>query len=328
MKIRSFASAFLKNPGVGLGLAFIFLYRKILSPALHAVFGAKSFCRFSPSCSEFARQALITHGFFTGTLLSAWRILRCNPFCKGGFDPVPEKNEPLFRRPRIGLFGGSFDPVHNAHLSLAETAKKALRLDRVIFIPAAHSPLKNSVPTASSAQRLEMLREALRDVPATEISDWEISRGGKSYSIETVRHFEEIFPRAKFFWIFGGDQLAQLDHWFDAEALCKKVVFAAACRNANELPPIPETLRDKARVVPVPLPRIDLSSTEIREKISRGAFDEIHNCLPRSVLTIIREQKIYQENHADDSKNNAKESISSRQIEDDKNYEEPCWNDR
>jgi len=328
MSFRSRVLAFLKNPAVALGLAGIFVYRKILSPTMHAVFGAKSFCRFSPTCSEFARQALLKHGFFAGTALATWRILRCNPFCRCGFDPVPEKGEPLFRCPRIGIFGGSFDPVHVAHLTLAETARKTLRLDRVIFVPAAHSPLKNSAPKASDKQRLEMLRGALDGVPATEISDWEISRGGESYSIETVRHFEEIFPRAKFFWIFGADQLAKLDRWFCAETLCQKVVFAAACRDGNALPPVPERLRGIAKIVPVPLPRIDLSSTEIREKISRAAFDEIRNCLPAKVLTIIREQKIYQTNHANAPKIDDKKSESERQIEADKSYEEPCWNDR
>lgn len=328
MKFFSGVQKKFSRAGVAVGLAGIAFYRKILSPALHAVFGAKGFCRFSPTCSEYARQALLAHGFFIGTALAVWRISRCQPICRGGFDPVPAKGEPLFRRPRIGIFGGSFDPVHAAHLALAVAAQKKLRLDRLIFVPAAFSPLKNSAPCAPDSARLKMLRAALADLPGTDVSDWEISRGGKSYSIETVRHFEEIFPRAKFFWIFGADQLAQLDLWHDAETLCKKVVFAAMCRNADALPPVPERLCGIAKIVAVPLPRIDLSSTEIRSRVARGAFDELRDCVPASVLTIIREQNLYRENYAENQENDSGENARARQIEADKNYQEPCWNDR
>lgn len=325
----------LKRPGVSAGLAFIVFYRKIISPALHLLFGGNGFCRFTPTCSEYARQALLRHGFFTGTLLATWRILRCNPFCKGGPDCVPEKGKPffrLFRRQRIGIFGGSFDPVHNAHLALAKTAREILKLDRLIFVPAAQSPLKSVAPSAPDDLRVAMLEEAIREIPATEISTWELEQGGKSWSVRTVCHFEETMPRAKFFWIFGADQLAQLDKWREAETLCRKVSFGVMCRDADTLPDVPAPLRKLARVVPIPLPRINLSSTEIRNKISNGKFDELRDCLPQGVLTIIQSHQLYS-SHADDKKNyrnkkNESDEARRRQIEDDKNYCEPCWNDR
>ena len=321
-----------KRPGVTAGLALIAVYRKIISPALHAVFGGNGFCRFTPTCSEYARQALISHGFFAGTLLSAWRILRCNPFSAGGPDPVPARGEPLFRCPRIGLFGGSFDPVHNAHLALAKVASETLKLDRIIFIPAAQSPLKNTAPGAPEKDRIAMLKKAVEILPEAEISTWEIEQGGKSWSILTVEHFENIFPRAKFFWIFGADQLAQLDRWREADRLCRKVTFAAMCRNADALPDVPASLREIARIRPLVLPRIDLSSTEIRKKIAEGNFDELRDCLPQDVLSIIQNHKLYS-SHADHKENNRHQEnehdeARRRQIEADKNYREPCWHDR
>lgn len=292
-----------RRPGVAFGLAGISFYRRIVSPALHAIFGGNGFCRFTPTCSEYARQALLEYGFFTGTLLAAWRILRCSPLSAGGADPVPARGEPLFRRPRIGIFGGSFDPPHAAHLALARAACEALRLDRIIFVPAAQSPLKERAPGASPDQRLQMLRAAVGAFPRAEISDFELSHGGKSWSILTAEHFEEKYPRARLFWIFGADQLAQLDKWRDAERLCRKVVFAVMRRDAETLPDVPETLKKIARVVPLTLPPIAMSSTEIRAKLAAGKFDELRDCVPPAVLTIIRENQLYR-NHADSQENN------------------------
>lgn len=334
-----------RRPGVALGLAVVAFYRRVVSPALHAVFGGDGFCRFSPTCSEYARRALIEHGFLTGTLLAAWRILRCSPLSAGGEDPVPARGEPLFRRPRVGIFGGSFDPPHAAHLELARTAAETLRIDRLIFVPAAQSPLKTRAPGASPELRLRMLRAALAAFPRAEVSDWELSRGGKSWSILTAEHFEEKFPRAKLFWIFGADQLAQLDHWRDAERLCGKVTFAAMRRGSETLPPVPEALRGVARVVPLTLPPIAMSSTEIRAALAAGAFDELRGCVPPAVLTIIRENQLYR-NHADSQEDhdeeNSDETRSRRREEDDdekaerarrrieldKAWREPCWRDR
>lgn len=326
-----------KRPGVYLGVAGIVFYRKAISPILHLFSGGRGCCRFSPTCSEFARQALLKYGFFTGGVLSVWRILRCNPFNAGGLDPVPEKGEPFFRRPRIGLFGGSFDPVHNAHLTLAREACRALKLDKLIFIPAAQSPLKQSTPGASSELRLAMLRAAIANSDKAEVSAWEIEHGGKSWSIRTVEYFEDAFPRAQFFWIFGADQLAQLDKWREAERLCRKVCFAAMCRDGDVLPDVPESLRGVAKVVPLKIGRIDLSSTEIRTKIADGKIEELRNCVPGEVLSIICENNLYrhgdyqnckENNDSDDQARVRDQEVRRRQIEDDKNYCEPCWNDR
>ena len=138
-----------------------------------------------------------------------------------------------------------------------------------------------------------MRRAALAPSPRAEISSWELEQGGTSWSVRTVEHFEDAFPRADFFWIFGADQLALLDKWRDAERLCRKVKFAVMCRDAAALPPVPAALRGVARVVPLAIPPMDLSSTEIRAKVAAGKIDELRGCVPAEVLTIIRENHLY-----------------------------------
>ncbi len=258
---------------------------------------------------------------------------------------MPPRGQWRLRRERIGLLGGSFDPVHNAHLALAQSALRALRLDRLIFIPAAQSPLKKNAPHATEAQRVAMLRAALGTVPATqkatmEISPWELSRGGKSWTVDTVDHFEEAFPRARLFWIMGADQLKILDRWHRADALCHKVVFAVMRRQGETLPPVPAALQGVACIVPLDTPPMEVSSTEIRRAVASFDEEKLRHCVPESVLTIIRDEKIYLSyNNADPETQNedapaaacAREENAARAekiLRADKAHREPCWNDR
>ena len=122
-------------------------------------------------------------------------------------------------RQKIALYGGAFDPVHIAHLQLARSVLVQEIVGRVLFIPAAHSPLKRHGPLASDSQRLEMLRLATADEPRFSVSDYEIKRGGVSYSYRTVEHFCSQMPGAQLFWILGADQFEQLDQWREAAKL-------------------------------------------------------------------------------------------------------------
>lgn len=274
-------------------LGLITFYRRAISPALHAIFGSEGFCRFSPSCSEYARQAFMRHGFLKGFALSSYRLLRCNPLCPGGADPVPPKGRWRNRYEKVGIFGGCFDPVHNAHLTLAEVARDALGLDRVIFVPAAHSPLKEGDPHAGGEYRLAMLNAAIDKKAGFEVSDWELTRGGVSYSIETAKHFSEMFPFAEFYWLLGADQLAALDKWRDVGSLARIVRFAAMCRDGDSLPSLSGDLAKCVSVEPLSVPPVDISSSFIREKISTLSDEELENYMPRSVIRIIRKNKLY-----------------------------------
>ena len=116
-------------------------------------------------------------------------------------------------RQQIALYGGAFDPVHNAHLQLARSALEQGMVGEVCFIPAAQSPLKQHGAFASDAQRLEMLALATADKPHLEVSDYEIVRGGVSYSYQTAEHFCSRRPDVEFFWILGADQFELLSQW-------------------------------------------------------------------------------------------------------------------
>ena len=119
---------------------------------------------------------------------------------------------------RIGLFGGSFHPIHNGHLHLAHTAMEQLHLQHVIFVPAYCSPFKQkSAYTVSDAHRLAMCRLAVAGEPAFSVSDYELNREQVSYTIDTISHFQEQNPEAAFVLLMGSDMLLQFDHWYRSE---------------------------------------------------------------------------------------------------------------
>src|ERR1700690_2147142 len=114
---------------------------------------------------------------------------------------------------KIGLFGGSFDPVHLGHLLVAQAAIEELGLDRLFFIPAAQSPFKPDSPTAPASIRLQLLRLALAGRTNCEIDEQEIRRGGVSYTVDTLRDYAKKFPAAKLFYLIGADNIAKLNEW-------------------------------------------------------------------------------------------------------------------
>jgi nicotinate-nucleotide adenylyltransferase len=190
---------------------------------------------------------------------------------------------------KIGFMGGSFDPVHCGHLQAARDACKFVRLARVIFVPAAHAPLKSSAPQASAADRLAMLRAAIKGEPRFAVSDHEIRQGGVSYTIDTMRHFRAEFPGARLHWIIGADQLARLPQWREIDALAKLVHFVVMDRPGTVVRP------------PAALPRLRwsfcaghrlaLSSTALRARVRRGW--PIDRLTPHKVIELIRQRGLY-----------------------------------
>src|ERR1039458_4392151 len=120
---------------------------------------------------------------------------------------------------KLGLFGGSFDPVHLGHLLVAQAALEALALDRLFFIPAARSPFKPEANPAPAPIRSQLLRLALAGKTNCEIDEQEIRRGGVSYTIETLRDYTRRFPRAELFYLLGADNAAKLGEWREAGEL-------------------------------------------------------------------------------------------------------------
>ena len=174
---------------------------------------------------------------------------------------------------RIGLFGGSFNPIHSGHINLAVSVMEKLMLDKVIFIPSGLAPHKSSSEYADSADRLEMCRLATEEYESFEVSDYEINKSGKSYSVYTVEHFRKIFPDDELFLMVGSDMLLTSDTWFRYEDILKNAVLAAVSRNGNdfdELYKMTERLSDLGRIVVVNNDAITISSSKIRKMIKNN----------------------------------------------------------
>ena len=187
---------------------------------------------------------------------------------------------------KIGLLGGTFDPIHIGHLLMARAALETLGLDQVIFIPSCVPPHKK-MPTLFSAQdRLKMVRLATGENPQFDVSDFEIKKGGKSYSVDTVRHFQKISqPAGKLFFIVGGDAIKQLDSWKDVDQLKKMCSFVSVNR-----PGYPRG-KEKLKYHAVTMNGIEMSSTEIRKRILQKK--SIQYLVPDSVLRYIRDNHLY-----------------------------------
>lgn len=182
---------------------------------------------------------------------------------------------------KIGLYGGTFDPIHCAHLILAREALEQLELERVIFIPAAQSPHKLAQVATDGAVRLEMLRAAVANEPRFAIDDLELRRPPPSYAMETVEELKRRDPRAEFFYLIGSDQLPKLQTWHRAEELRALVQFVVLER--VQTPAVSE-FRTIHRV-------LEISSTEIRKRVAAGLT--IRYFVPPAVEEIIARHQLY-----------------------------------
>ena len=189
---------------------------------------------------------------------------------------------------RIGLFGGSFDPVHLGHVLVAQAAGEELALDRLFFIPAAQSPFKPSAPPTSPALRERMLRLALVGKANCEIDPQEVARGGLSFTIDTVRDYTRRFPQAELFYLIGADHVPTLPKWREAEELARLVQFVVIPRPGEALadPPAPFRVRVLGGWP------LQLSSSQIRARVQAGL--PVEHLLPPGVAEVVREAGLYQ----------------------------------
>ena len=201
--------------------------------------------------------------------------------------PSPPQNPD--RAPRLGLYGGSFDPLHRGHLLVAQAALEELALDRLFFIPAAQSPFKPGSRPAPDAARLRMLRRSLAGQSRTEVHCDELTRGGVSYSIDTVNAFRARNPGAELFWLIGADHVPTLPQWREALALAEAVTFVVIPRPGQpqaSLPP-PWRLRH-LRGWP-----LGVSSSEIRDRVRNGMSFE--HLVPSGTAEIIASEGLYRD---------------------------------
>jgi nicotinate-nucleotide adenylyltransferase len=191
---------------------------------------------------------------------------------------------------RIGLFGGSFDPVHNAHLALARSALRELALDEVRWIPAGQ-PWQKTRSLTDAAHREAMVALAIEGEPRFVLDPIELRRPGPSYMLDTVRALQLAQPAAQWFLLLGQDQYAGLPTWHGANELVKLVTLAVAGRPGA--PAAPQGVHDRslAGVRPLPLPPMDVSSTEVRKRCAAG--QPIGYLVPEKVASYIEERGLY-----------------------------------
>jgi len=188
---------------------------------------------------------------------------------------------------RIGLFGGSFDPVHCGHLLVAQAAMEELELSRLYFIPAAQSPFKPQNVPAPSVVRARLLRLALAGQSRCEIDDQEIGRGGTSFTIDTVRDYANRFPQAQLFYLIGADHVPTLPKWRDADELASQVEFVVIPRPGQAATQFPPPFRGR-ELAGFPL---GVSSSQIRARAKSGL--SIRGLVPDTVAEAIGNSGLY-----------------------------------
>lgn len=199
---------------------------------------------------------------------------------------------------RLGILGGSFDPVHYGHLLLAETGRDQGPLDRVWFLPAATPPHKRSRRMATGAQRMAMLEMATGDHPFFGVTRLELDRGGVSYTVDTLGEIHSRYPHADLFLLMGADSLADLPTWKHARQICQLATPMVVGRAGQ---PAPDLRRLEGILSPqqisavdqqqLQMPLVGFSSSEIRRRVAAGISIRYHT--PDEVVDFIEQQGLY-----------------------------------
>lgn len=193
----------------------------------------------------------------------------------------------------IGLYGGTFDPIHNGHLHVARQLLTSGRISKVLLIPAGEPQLKTP-PQATGEQRIEMCRLAIADSSksadlAIEVSDIELNRSGPSYAIDTVTELIKADPKEEFAWIIGSDAFRRVDQWHESARLQDLISFIVIERPSNE--DKREDVDDTEEFASVDIDALSISSTEIRARIARG--ESVDSLVSPTVRKFIRENGLY-----------------------------------
>jgi nicotinate-nucleotide adenylyltransferase len=189
---------------------------------------------------------------------------------------------------RIGVLGGSFDPIHNGHLVAAAEVAKKLQLSKVIFVPAGQQWQKSS--QTSATDRLEMVRLAVADNPVFDVSTVDIDREGPTYTVDTLRDLKVSNPESELIFIGGADAISGLDSWKSAERLGELAHFVAVTRPGFEFR-FPQVANGNIETMEIPA--LDISSTEVRKRIADGL--NLEGLVPEAVLSYIQTHNLYQD---------------------------------
>ena len=199
---------------------------------------------------------------------------------------------------RIGIYGGSFDPIHLGHLLVAETCREQLQLDELRIIPAHVSPFKVDQYPSDDKQRLEMLQLAVSGQDSFVVDARELQRGGVSYTVDTLRELHREFPDSEFFFLMGADSLTDFLKWKEPREICQLAWIVVVGRGGYADIPwhVLEGLLDKEKyqqtlAMKVDMPLIELSSTELRQRAATGR--SLRFRMPRPVEQYIKAHQLY-----------------------------------
>ncbi len=195
------------------------------------------------------------------------------------------------RAPRVGIFGGTFDPPHHGHLALAEWARTALRLDRVVFVPAGLPPHKSRGTPSSVKHRVAMTRLAVRGNPAFEVSTVEARRRGPSWTADTVRTLAAESPRAKLHLLLGADMYATFDSWREPGEITSRAVLVVALRPGAHTPRRSRWAARGRGVVWLANPGLDVSSSVLRARARTG--HSLRYLVPDVVVRYVERHRLY-----------------------------------
>ena len=186
---------------------------------------------------------------------------------------------------RVGILGGTFDPIHIGHLIAASSVYEALNLDSVVFIPAGDPWQKRDRDLSPGQQRLEMVKLATENDSRFQVSDVEIARSGPTYAVDTVREWKRLNPSDELFWIVGSDALSGIPSWHEWEAFVNEVTIVAVNRvGQNDSVPFD--------FVSVDMPEVRISATELRDRFTNGL--DTQYLVPKNVSQYISDQGLYQ----------------------------------
>jgi nicotinate-nucleotide adenylyltransferase len=186
---------------------------------------------------------------------------------------------------RVGILGGTFDPIHIGHLIAASSVYEALNLDSVVFIPAGDPWQKRDRDLSPGQQRLEMVKLATENDDRFQVSDVEIVRSGPTYAVDTVREWKRLNPSDELFWIVGSDALSGIPSWHEWEAFVSEVTIVAVNRlGQNDAVPFD--------FVSVDMPEVRISATELRDRFTNGL--DTQYLVPKNVSQYISDQGLYQ----------------------------------
>ena len=197
---------------------------------------------------------------------------------------------------KTGILGGTFDPIHNGHLAVAEEARTYLNLTEVLFVPAGQPWMKSDRPISPAVHRVEMLRLALQAKPYFKLSTIEVERQGLSYSVDTLAKLKaQSVAASDFYFIIGWDSLAHIMLWKDPLKLIQLCFLVAVPRPGYDRPEIKKLGKEipgiTRKVIFMDKPRVGISATDIRDKVAQGL--SIYGLVPEKVAEYIKENRLY-----------------------------------